>query len=150
MKNKKIVIIVALIAIVSIVGCFFAFNKEADETITCYTMETKAHGELPEAQESRQFLIEDKKNLEAFEEAYNIDFAEVIDKNIVKDKSLLIMLSNEVVKCKLTSVFIDDNKQPHMMVEKIDDNSNYRTCVFVASVDKSYTKKLDLSRWTKY
>lgn len=149
-NKKKVLIALAVVAIICVIGGLFAFNNKVDDTITCYTKEIKAYGDLPVAQESRQFYFQNEEEVKAFEEALNVELSDIINKDILKDKDLLIMISNDVVKCELTSVFIDDQKQPHMMVEKMDDGTELKTWIFIASIDKNYAKKLDLSRWNTY
>lgn len=148
MKHYKSIIVLVLVIICA--GAFwFSLDKEPNKEVNCYTVSSEETVSLPQAQEDRQFLITSKDRLTAFEESFGVDLSDSVNQDIFKNSNILILVSNDIAACDLDSIFIDDNNEPHMIVNKEDANE-YKTWYFIATIDKDYGETMNLSRWEKY
>lgn len=146
-QYKAIILLVVVVICVGVIG--WVVGKEPNKEVNCYTVSTEETVSLPQAQEDRQFLITSNERLNAFEEEYGVDLYDVVNRSTFKDSDILILVSNDIARCDLDSVFVDENNEPHMIVNK-EDSDEYKTWFFIATVDKKYVKTMDLSRWEKF
>lgn len=140
-----------ILSVVVCMVCVLKFNNEPKKIINCYTVGNDKESTLPQAQEDRQYLITSYDKLRDFEDEFNTDLSKVITKSTFKDNIILILVSSEPtsdVSCVLSSLYIDENNEPHMLIDKKDSNKDNTSWYFLATVNKDYSKKLNLERWT--
>lgn len=133
--------------------CILKIHNEPKKLINCYTISSKEETSLPQAQEDRQYLIDSYENLKQFEKDFNVDLSKYVTNKTFKDNLVLILVSSEPdgnVSCKLGSLYVDENNEPHMLIDKKDSNEANTSWYFVATVGRDYSKELNYTRWNIY